>query len=75
MPYDDGSNSARARSAQIRASHDYEATHLEEMRRRSASPAPRRTRAPLLTRLSAVIARRHADAGELDVTARPSHAE
>ena len=74
MPYDDGSNSARARSARIRASHDYEATHLEELRRRPVSPA---RRPMLLGRLSALIARRHAGAGavEVDVTARASHAE
>ena len=77
MPYDDGRNGARARSARIRASHDYEATQLEEMRRRSESLEPRPARVPLLTRLSAVFARPHpgVDAGETDVVARARHAE
>jgi hypothetical protein len=33
----DGSNSARARSARIRADHDYEATQLDSMRRRTST--------------------------------------
>jgi hypothetical protein len=33
----DGSDSARARSARIRADHDYEATRLDSMRRRSST--------------------------------------
>ena len=60
MPYDDGRNSARARSARIRASHDHEGTQLEEMRRRTrelGDPEPR-----LLARLAAAIGRvRRAD--------------
>ena len=55
MPYDDGRNSARARSARIRTSHDYEGTQLEEMRRRTrelGEPEPR-----LLARLAAAIGR------------------
>jgi hypothetical protein len=57
MPYDDGRNSARARSARIRASHDYEGTQLEEMRRRTrelGEPEPR-----LLARLAAAIRHVH----------------
>ena len=53
MPYDDGRNSARARSARIRASHDYEGTQLEEMRLRTreiGEPEPR-----LLARIAAVF--------------------
>ena len=60
MPYDDGRNSARARSARIRASHDHEGTQLEEMRRRTrelGEPEPR-----LLARLAAAVGRvRRAD--------------
>jgi hypothetical protein len=74
MPYDDGRNSARARSARIRASHDYEATQLEEMRRRSAAieSCP-----GLLRRLSAVFARPHrgVDVAETDAVASTAHAE
>jgi hypothetical protein len=33
--YRDGRDSARARASRIRASHDYEATELEEMRLRT----------------------------------------
>jgi hypothetical protein len=50
---DDG---ARARSARIRSSYDYEGTHPEEMRRRTAAMEP--AVAPLRTRrLNALIAR------------------
>jgi hypothetical protein len=34
----DGSNGARARSARIRSDHDYEATQLDSLARRSATP-------------------------------------
>jgi serine/threonine protein phosphatase PrpC len=68
MPYDDGRNSARARSARIRASHDHEGTQLEEMRRRTrelGQPEPR-----LLARLAAAIGRvRRSDAGSGQVVA------
>jgi hypothetical protein len=33
--YNDGQSGARARSARIRSSHDYEATTLDSMRRRT----------------------------------------
>ena len=77
MPYDEGRNSTRARSARIRASHDYEATQLEEMRRRSAAPDVRPARAPLLTRLSAVFlrARGASDAKQPDAIVRAGHVE
>lgn len=42
MYHDAGGGGARARSARIRASHDYEATQLESMRRRSAELASER---------------------------------
>jgi hypothetical protein len=55
MPYDDGRNSARARSARIRASHDYEATHLESMRRRTQETGETEPRVRLLARLAAAL--------------------
>jgi hypothetical protein len=78
MPYDEGRNSARARSARIRSSHDYEGTHLEEMRLRTAALEPRPRRVSLLTGLSAAFARRprrRADVGETDVIVSASHVE
>ena len=77
MPYDDGRNSTRARSARIRASHDYEATQLEEMRRRSAAREPRPGRASLLTRLSAAFARPRdcSDAKGTDAIVSAGHVE
>jgi hypothetical protein len=74
MPYDDGRNGARARSARIRASHDYEATQLEEMRLRSAAIE---SRPALLRRLAAVFARprRSVDVAETDAIASAAHAE
>jgi len=77
MPYDDGRNGARARSARIRSSHDYEATQLEAMRRRTASPEARPARVPLVARLSAVFARRRpvAELAEPDAMASAGHAE
>jgi hypothetical protein len=77
MPYDDGRNSARARSARIRASHEYEATHLEEMRRRATPIESRPDRASLLGRLRAVFARPHpnVDVAETDAIASAAHAE
>jgi hypothetical protein len=33
--YHDGSNGSRARASRIRSSHDYEATELDSMRRRT----------------------------------------
>ena len=78
MPYDDGRNSARARSAHIRTSHDHEATQLEEMRRRSASLEPHQGRVSLLTRLSVAFGRslrRPADANEAEAIASAGHVE
>jgi hypothetical protein len=78
MPYDDGRNSARARSARIRSSHDYEGTQLEEMRLRTAALEPRPERTWSLAGLSAVFARRprrRAETNEADAIASASHAE
>ena len=55
----DGSTSARARAARIRAAHDYEANELDAMRRRT-SAAESRTSVRLATvtdRLDALWAR------------------
>jgi hypothetical protein len=60
----DGSYGARARSARIRAAHEYEATELDSMRRNAAKGAMREPRASVLTRLSAALGRArwwHAD--------------
>lgn len=50
----DGSNSARARSARIRAAHDYEANRLESMRRNATQPQPH---VSLLARLTSALSR------------------
>ena len=52
----DGSNSARARSARIRASHDYEATELDTMRRHGAARELQQ-RPSFVTRLSLLVGR------------------
>ena len=58
----DGSNSARARSARIRAAHDYEANRLESMRRNTGmQPQPHVSRLARLTSALARAGRRHAD--------------
>ena len=78
MPYGDEGNGARARSARIRTSHDYEATQLEEMRRRSAPLELHAGRSSLLTRLSAAFGRmpgRRADIKEAEAIAGPGHVE
>ena len=62
MPYDDGRNGARARSARIRASHDYEATQLDSMRRGTQESAQPEAR--LLTRLTAAFGRVSRSSGE-----------
>jgi hypothetical protein len=51
----DGSNSARARSARIRAAHDYEATRLESMRRNTGMQ--QQPHVALMARLTSVIGR------------------
>lgn len=53
----DGSNGARARSARIRSSHDYEATKLDSMRRNAAVRDAQPPRASLLARLASVFGR------------------
>jgi hypothetical protein len=78
MPYDAGGNGARARSARIRTSHDYEATQLEEMRRRSVPLEPRPRRGSLVTRLAAPFGhmpRRRADVEETEAIASAGHVE
>jgi hypothetical protein len=78
MPYDDGRNGARARSARIRTGHDYEATQLEEMRRRTATLEQRPERVLLWTRLSVLFGRKpghRADVGEAEAIASAAHAE
>jgi hypothetical protein len=78
MPYDDGRNGARARSARIRTSHDYEATQLEEMRSRSAALEPRPARVVLRTRLSVLFGGRRGrrvDAKEAEAIGSVGHVE
>jgi hypothetical protein len=53
----DGSNGARARSARIRSSHDYEATRLDSMRRNAAARDVHAPRASLLMRMASVFGR------------------
>jgi hypothetical protein len=52
----DGSNSARARSARIRTSHEYEATELDTMRRHGAARELQQ-RPSFVMRLSSLVAR------------------
>jgi len=54
----DGSNSARARSARIRAAHDGEANELESMRRRAAA-AELHQRVSLVARLRSFLRGAH----------------
>jgi hypothetical protein len=78
MPYDDGRNGARARAARIRTGHDYEATELEEMRRRTETLEQRPPRALLRTRLSLLFGRKpgpRADFGEAEGIASSAHVE
>jgi hypothetical protein len=53
----DGSDSARARSARIRSSHDDEATQLDAMRRRTQETPEPVDRIRLMTRLGRVVRR------------------
>jgi hypothetical protein len=54
----DGSNSARARSARIRAAHDDEANQLESMHRRGAAVELRsQSRVSLIARLASSLGR------------------
>jgi hypothetical protein len=54
----DGSNSARARSARIRTSHEYESTQLDSMRRNTvALGAQQRGRPSLAARLVSAFGR------------------
>jgi hypothetical protein len=55
--YRDGSDSARARSARIRASHDYEATELESMRQRTLAGDRPEARVPRIAHLGATLRR------------------
>jgi hypothetical protein len=56
--YNDRRTSARARSAQIRRSHDLEATELDSMRRRTAHAAARPDGGSRMTRVVRQILRR-----------------
>jgi hypothetical protein len=53
----DGSNGARARSARIRASHEYEATQLDSMRRNAAALETQPPPASLRARLASAFGR------------------
>ena len=53
----DGRNGARARSARIRSSHDYEATQLDSMRRRTRALAEDAERPSKVARLRAIVVR------------------
>jgi hypothetical protein len=76
MRYDDGRNSARARSARIRASHDYEATLLEEMRRRTLQGGEPEFRRSLATRLTSAFGRlRGSNPGPAHVPAAENEVE
>jgi hypothetical protein len=73
MPHNDGSNGARARSARIRAAHEYEATELDAMcrRRARADLSGGRLRA-LKTHLAAVLGgKRGGDTGSLAARGDP----
>ena len=52
----DGSDSARARSARIRASHDHEATQLESMRRNTVEQAQPKPHGPFRARVASAFA-------------------
>ena len=68
--YRDGSDSARARSARIRASHDYEATELESMRQRTLAGDRLEARASRIAHLGAALGRlRRSHAGPAGVLA------
>jgi hypothetical protein len=53
----DGRDGARARSARIRATHDYEATQLDSMRRRTPETGDPGRRIDRVLRLAAVFGR------------------
>jgi hypothetical protein len=66
----DGSNSARARSAHIRSSHDYESNQLDSMRRRTAELGAQEPRVSFVARLVSSFGRR--SRGELVVPIEPA---
>jgi hypothetical protein len=66
----DGSNSARARSARIRSSHDDESNQLGSMRRRTAEGEAREARVSLVARLVSTLRRR--SRGDLVVPIEPA---
>jgi hypothetical protein len=74
----DGSNSARARSARIRTEHDYEATQLESMRRRTSELGERAERVHWWRAAAASLARMARRPGTSrmrdDVTQEPAEA-
>ena len=55
--YHDASNGARARSARIRSSHEYEATELDAMERRTLAHQERAGRPSRIARLRAFLGR------------------
>lgn len=72
--HQDGSTSGRARAARIRASHEYEGTELESMRRRpGALPGRERPRSSLMARVTAALARTRPRASDTAQIAPPEH--
>lgn len=55
MHHHDGGNGARARSARIRSSHDFEATHLDTMRRGTLAVEKTVERLTLVARVRATF--------------------
>ena len=55
--HQDGRNSARPRSARLRASHDYGATELESMRRRAGDIGEQAPRTSAAARVAAALRR------------------
>ncbi len=53
----DGSNRARARSARIRTSHDYEATELDTMHRNATARGLEQRRPSIVKRLASLVER------------------
>jgi hypothetical protein len=68
----DGSNSARARSARIRTTHDYEATELDSMRRAGELARQQPARVSLVARVAAAFGRSPGWTGEPAPTFEPT---
>lgn len=72
----DGSDSARARSARIRASHDYEATQLDSMRRTTVAQAEPKPHNLFVTRVVAAFTHvRGSSPSSVQAVTRESEAE